>query len=133
MTFFGAVVHSRTAAFFIPFFRVHQTFGIHCRSPPQSDFGQSKTEIQIGGKIMYYDPIECGARIAHLRTEWGLTQIQAAEKLNVSVQHFRAVEAGRRSASLELMVDISHIFHTSLDYLIVGKSRKRGLFVLSRN
>lgn len=70
---------------------------------------------------MYYNPIECGARIAHLRTEWGLTQIQTAEKLNVSVQHYRAVESGRRSASLELMVDISIIFHVPLDYLIVGK------------
>ena len=70
---------------------------------------------------MYYDPVDCGMRIAHLRTEIGFTQVQAAEKLNVSVQHYRAVETGRRSASLELMVDISHIFHTSLDYLIVGK------------
>lgn len=70
---------------------------------------------------MYYDSVECGMRIAHLRTEIGFTQVQAAEKLNVSVQHYRAVETGRRSASLELMVDISHIFHTSLDYLIVGK------------
>ena len=34
---------------------------------------------------MYYDPTECGIRIAHLRTEWGLTQIHAAEKLNVGV------------------------------------------------
>ncbi len=70
---------------------------------------------------MYYDPIECGTRIAHLRTDYGFTQVQAAEKLNVSVQHYRAVETGRRSASLELMVDISGIFHTSLDYLILGK------------
>ena len=70
---------------------------------------------------MYYDPVECGMRIANLRTEIGFTQVQAAEKLNVSVQHYRAVETGRRSASLELMVDISSIFHTSLDYLILGK------------
>ena len=73
---------------------------------------------------MYYDPVECGMRIAHLRTEIGFTQVQAAEKLNVSVQHYRAVETGRRGASLELMVDISSIFHTSLDYLIVGKEPK---------
>ena len=70
---------------------------------------------------MHYDPIACGMRIAYLRAERGLTQIQTADKLNVSVQHYRAVESGRRSASLELMVDISSIFHTSLDYLIVGK------------
>lgn len=70
---------------------------------------------------MYYDPIECGTRIAHLRTDCGLTQIQAAEKLNVSVQHYRAVEAGRRSASIELLTEISNVFHVSLDYVILGK------------
>ena len=59
---------------------------------------------------MYYDPVECGMRIAHLRTEIGFTQVQAAEKLNVSVQHYRAVETGRRSASLELLVAMSLTF-----------------------
>lgn len=71
---------------------------------------------------MYYDPIECGTRIAHLRTDWGLTQIQAAEKLNVSVQHYRAVEAGRRSASIELLIEIAATFQASLDYIIFGQS-----------
>lgn len=71
---------------------------------------------------MYYDPIECGARIAHLRTEWGLTQIQAAEKLNISVQHYRAIETGRRSASIELLIEIAHTFQVSLDYIIFGQS-----------
>lgn len=81
---------------------------------------------------MYYDPVECGMRIAHLRTEIGFTQVQAAEKLNVSVQHYRAVETGRRSASLELMVDISSIFHTSLDYLILGKEPEARLVRLKQ-
>jgi len=71
---------------------------------------------------MYYDPIECGARISHLRTDCGLTQIQAAEKLNVSVQHYRAVEAGRRSASIELLIEIATTFQASLDYIIFGQS-----------
>ena len=71
---------------------------------------------------MYYNPIECGTRIAHLRTDCGLTQIQAAEKLNVSVQHYRAVEAGRRSASIELLIEIAYAFHASLDYIIFGQS-----------
>lgn len=71
---------------------------------------------------MYYDPIECGARIAHLRTEWGLTQIQAAEKLNISVQHYRAIETGRRSASIELLIEIANTFQASLDYIIFGQS-----------
>ena len=71
---------------------------------------------------MYYDPIECGARIVHLRTDCGLTQIQAAEKLNVSVQHYRAVKAGRRSASIELLIEIANTFQASLDYIIFGQS-----------
>ena len=71
---------------------------------------------------MYYDPTECGIRIAHLRTEWGLTQIQAAEKLNVSVQHYRAIETGRRSASIELLIEIANTFQASLDYIIFGQS-----------
>lgn len=71
---------------------------------------------------MYYDPTECGIRIAHLRTEWGLTQIQAAEKLNVSVQHYRAIESGRRSASIELLIEIATTFQVSLDYIIFGQS-----------
>ena len=70
---------------------------------------------------MYYDPIECGMRISRLRMELGLTQAQAAEKLNISVQHYRSVEVGRRGASIDLLVDISILYHTSLDYLILGK------------
>ena len=71
---------------------------------------------------MHYDPIACGARIAHLRTDCDLTQIQAAEKLNISVQHYRAIETGRRSASIELLIEIAHTFQVSLDYIIFGQS-----------
>lgn len=71
---------------------------------------------------MYYDPMECGMRIARLRVELGLTQLQAAERLNISVQHYRSVEVGRRGASIDLLVEISIIYHTSLDYLILGRN-----------
>ena len=36
---------------------------------------------------MYYDPKECGRRIAKLRKERGLTQEQLAEKLNISTSN----------------------------------------------
>lgn len=61
---------------------------------------------------MYYDLTECGKRIAQLRAESRLTQLQAAEKLNISVQHYRSVEAGRRGASIELLVEMANTFHT---------------------
>ena len=71
---------------------------------------------------MYYDPVECGMRISRLRVELGITQLQAAERLNISAQHYRAVEVGRRGASIDLLVEISIIYHTSLDYLILGRN-----------
>lgn len=76
---------------------------------------------------MYYDLTECGKRIAQLRAESRLTQLQAAEKLNISVQHYRSVEAGRRGASIELLVEMVNTFHTSLDYIIFGRSAEKYL------
>ena len=76
---------------------------------------------------MYYDLTECGKRIAQLRAESRLTQLQAAEKLNISVQHYRSVEAGRRGASIELLVEMTNTFHTSLDYIIFGRSAEKYL------
>ena len=70
---------------------------------------------------MYSYPLECGMRISRLRMELGFTQAQAAEKLNISVQHYRSVEVGRRGAAIDLLVDISILYHTSLDYLILGR------------
>lgn len=76
---------------------------------------------------MYYDLTECGKRIAQLRAESRLTQLQAAEKLNISVQHYRSMEAGRRGASIELLVEMANTFHTSLDYIIFGRSAEKYL------
>lgn len=76
---------------------------------------------------MYYDLTECGKRIAQLRAESRLTQLQAAEKLNISVQHYRSVEAGRRGASIELLVEMANTFHTSLDYIIFGRTAEKYL------
>lgn len=67
-----------------------------------------------------YEPKECGKRMARLRKELGMTQMQAAEKLNISWDHYRGIETGRRSGSIELMVDIASVFNASLDYLILG-------------
>ena len=49
---------------------------------------------------MYYDPMECGMRISKLRMECGKTQQQMADKLNISLDHYRALENGRRGGSL---------------------------------
>ncbi|RHM81386.1 XRE family transcriptional regulator [Mediterraneibacter gnavus] len=76
---------------------------------------------------MCFESVECGKRISALRAELGMSQTQAAEKLNISVQHYRAVESGRRGASIDLLMDISVAYHTSLDYLVMGKTHENDL------
>ena len=73
------------------------------------------------GKIMYYDPMECGMRISKLRMECGKTQQQMADKLNISLDHYRALENGRRGGSLDLLIELAITFDISLDYLILGR------------
>ena len=70
---------------------------------------------------MYYDPVECGMRIAKLRMELGKTQQQLAEKLNISLDHYRALENGRRGGSLDLLIELAITFYVSLDYLVLGR------------
>lgn len=72
---------------------------------------------------MYYDQVECGMRIGKLRVEIGVTQQQMADRLHISLDYYRALENGRRSASLELLVAISLTFEVSLDYLILGRMK----------
>ena len=55
---------------------------------------------------MYYDPMECGMRISKLRMECGKTQQQMADKLNISLDHYR---------------ELAITFDISLDYLILGR------------
>ena len=46
-----------------------------------------------------------------------------ADNLHISLDYYRALESGRRSASLELLVAMSLTFEVSLDYLILGRMK----------
>ena len=72
---------------------------------------------------MHYDQVECGKRISKLRTDSGMTQQQMADTLHISLDYYRSLENGRRSASLELLVAMSFTFEVSLDYLILGRMK----------
>lgn len=52
-----------------------------------------------------------------------MTQQQMADRLHISLDYYRALENGRRSASLELLVAMSFTFEVSLDYLILGRMK----------
>ena len=71
---------------------------------------------------MRFDPVECGKRIKSLREEKGYTQVQLSEAIRISFDHLRAIEHGRRTCSIELLVDLHVLFDVSLDYLILGKT-----------
>ena len=70
---------------------------------------------------MYYNPTECGSRIKSLRKAHGFTQEMLAEKLNTVHPHISRIESGKKSASIDMLVEIVALFNVSLDYLILGK------------
>lgn len=69
-----------------------------------------------------YDQIKTGIRIRALRIKNHYTQAEMAEILNVSIQHFRGIEAGQRGCSVDILLEIAIIFNVSLDYLVLGQT-----------
>jgi len=71
---------------------------------------------------------QLGKRIATLRKEMGMTQIQLAEMLNISQQHMASFEAGRRKVSSSDIPVLAQLFGLSTDELlgIQDKPSKRG-------
>ena len=70
---------------------------------------------------MYYNMKASGARIRELRIAKNFTQDDLAEHMNVSHGFISRIESGKKGCSVDLMIQISEIFGTSLDYLILGK------------
>ena len=70
---------------------------------------------------MRFDVVECGIRIRTLREDLHYTQTQFAEQLNISLDHLKSIERGRRACSLDLIAQIALTYDESLDFLILGK------------
>ena len=66
---------------------------------------------------MHYDMKKCGARIQQLRKAKGMTQEELSAVLGI----------GDRHLSTEIFVELSELFHVSLDYIIVGKKPQDNL------
>ena len=58
--------------------------------------------------------------IGELRIKKGLSQSQLAEMLHVSASTIGMYEQGRRTPSIDMLVELSRAFDVSLDYLITG-------------
>lgn len=75
----------------------------------------------IGDNDMFYDMKQSGARIQQLRTQNGYTQEEFSKILNIDRSNLSRIESGKRSCSLELLVQLSSLFDVTLDYLILGQ------------
>ncbi len=69
---------------------------------------------------MYYDIEQSGERIRQLRIQNGYTQERLAEKLNIDQSFLSRIESGSKGCSVDLFVQLSKLFHVSLDVLILG-------------
>lgn len=69
--------------------------------------------------------IELGARIARLRKEEGITQVQLAESLGTSQQTITAYEVGRRRVPVSNLPKIARLLGVSIEELI-GEEAKPG-------
>lgn len=59
-----------------------------------------------------------GQRINELRVALGWSQVQLAEKLNISKQTVSNWENENIQPSIEMLVRIAKLFHVSTDYLL---------------
>ena len=60
-------------------------------------------------------------QIAFFRRQARMSQLQLAKKLNIGPSAIGMYEQGRRTPSVDLLIDMANLFGVSLDYLITGK------------
>lgn len=66
------------------------------------------------------DLIGMGKRIKELRRSLGYTQEIFSSEINISTSYLALLETGKRTASIDVLAQISKKFHTSIDYLLFG-------------
>lgn len=69
---------------------------------------------------MNFDYSIMGKRIAMRRNELGLSQLEFAEKINISNNHLSSIERGKQKPSFETFLLICQHLETTPNYLING-------------
>lgn len=59
-------------------------------------------------------------RISQLRQNYGMNQLQLAENLHLSPSTIGMYEQGRRTPSIDILIQMAKLFNVSLDYLLTG-------------
>lgn len=73
-----------------------------------------------------------GETIAELRKSKGLTQLELAEKLNISDKAVSKWEKDKSNPSLEDIVTLSKLFDVTTDYIITGQETKKEVITISK-
>ena len=66
-----------------------------------------------------------GENIKTTRKKSGLTQIQLAEKINVSQKQISSWEKGDYKPNIETLIKLSDVFNCTLDELVKGQEVKK--------
>lgn len=68
--------------------------------------------------------VKLGKRIAEIRRERGLTQVQVAERLEVSQQTVNGFEKGRRRVAISTLLDLAELFDATVTELLGSEGRE---------
>ena len=71
------------------------------------------------------DIMDIGEKLRRLRIQRNLTQEEMAEALNISLEHLRKMERGKRKPSIDLIIAMACYFHLSTNYLLMGKDHDK--------
>lgn len=63
---------------------------------------------------------ELGKRIKELRLSLHYTQEQFSSLIYISTSYLALLETGKRTASIDILVQIARVCHVSMDYLLFG-------------
>ena len=72
-----------------------------------------------------------GNRIKTIRKSKNMSVEQLADKADISVDHLRAIESGRRLPSLPVCLKIINIFNISSDELLKGNVKQASSFLVN--
>ena len=76
--------------------------------------------------------IEMGKRISDRRRELGLTQVQVAEQVGLSLQSISCIELGKKAVRPENLLNICRVLGTTSDYILTGEKTEKQLMGLQR-
>lgn len=71
--------------------------------------------------------IQLAANLRRLRKEHNYTQMQIAEKLNISRQAYSNYETGKRIPDIDMLIRIADIYQVTLEQLITQTCTKTGI------